>query len=649
MDGARTRGHARRARGDRGDGPRPARAARHPAERAGRRRQDDARAGPRGGPAVRAPGRRRRGRAGRAVAAGWSSTAIIRTSIGSRPEGPGGQIVIGGRDAKVRGVRDLIGELVAACRSRAAARVAIIEAAHRMNEDAQAALLKTLEEPPAGVTIVLCADDEDRLLPTVRSRCARIRLGPVGAARRSRRSSASTAWPTPPLAARLARLAGGRPGRGDRLRPRAGGRPDPRRARADPARPRSIAARRARLVAMREARPAALAMAAALDGGAAAAQASGDDRRRDARPAGRAQATAPAPPDATAGPTTTGDAPADDALDRPSRGRGRAGKRSRPPQRRRAAEMLVSVWIDVARDLAAGRRPAARARSATRTCSRSSTAAAADLPDRAAAAALARPGRSAPATLLARNVSPELVLDVAGARLAAPPPAPRDRRAPARARGGRPRAASRASGSATSSWREAMALGPRRAGSRTSADGSRPVRRRGSARPLEAFLDAPPGRSAGGASSTDVGERWRRPPGGDLGPVRGPQRGPPRRLTPLRPSPGPDGTGGLFPSATVASATWRTMEQNSPAEELPALYRAILDRVAELERDGARAEAARVRAAATRIYSRAWDDAPAAASRTCSGGPRDRRPARPAPEAAGPGPSAASTGSPATS
>jgi hypothetical protein len=50
------------------------------------------------------------------------------------------------------------------------------------------------------------------------------------------------------------------------------------------------------------------------------------------------------------------------------------------------------------------------------------------------------------------------------------------------------------------------------------------------------------------------------------------------------------------------------MEQNSPAEELPALYRAILDRVADLESTGDRAQAARVRAAATRIYSRAWDE-----------------------------------------
>ena len=51
------------------------------------------------------------------------------------------------------------------------------------------------------------------------------------------------------------------------------------------------------------------------------------------------------------------------------------------------------------------------------------------------------------------------------------------------------------------------------------------------------------------------------------------------------------------------------MDQRSPAEELPALYRAILDRVAELERTGQRAKAARVRSTATRIYSRAWDDA----------------------------------------
>jgi hypothetical protein len=50
------------------------------------------------------------------------------------------------------------------------------------------------------------------------------------------------------------------------------------------------------------------------------------------------------------------------------------------------------------------------------------------------------------------------------------------------------------------------------------------------------------------------------------------------------------------------------METNPPAEELPALYRAILDRVAELEAAGDRARAARLRSDATDAYSRAWDE-----------------------------------------
>jgi hypothetical protein len=48
--------------------------------------------------------------------------------------------------------------------------------------------------------------------------------------------------------------------------------------------------------------------------------------------------------------------------------------------------------------------------------------------------------------------------------------------------------------------------------------------------------------------------------------------------------------------------------QSSPAEELPALYRAILDGVAHLESIGQRREAALVRAQATTIYSTSWDE-----------------------------------------
>ena len=50
------------------------------------------------------------------------------------------------------------------------------------------------------------------------------------------------------------------------------------------------------------------------------------------------------------------------------------------------------------------------------------------------------------------------------------------------------------------------------------------------------------------------------------------------------------------------------MEPNSAAEELPALYRAVLDRVGQLEAAGQRRIANRVRAQAIKIYSRAWDE-----------------------------------------
>ena len=50
------------------------------------------------------------------------------------------------------------------------------------------------------------------------------------------------------------------------------------------------------------------------------------------------------------------------------------------------------------------------------------------------------------------------------------------------------------------------------------------------------------------------------------------------------------------------------MESNSPSEELPALYRAILDRVADLEAAGDRVGAALMRSEATAAYSRAWDE-----------------------------------------
>ena len=56
-------------------------------------------------------------------------------------------------------------------------RVAIVDDADAMEDSAQNALLKTLEEPPAASTFVLVTSRPDVLLPTVRSRCQRLRFG----------------------------------------------------------------------------------------------------------------------------------------------------------------------------------------------------------------------------------------------------------------------------------------------------------------------------------------------------------------------------------------------------------------------------------------------------------------------------------------
>jgi DNA polymerase-3 subunit delta' len=89
-------------------------------------------------------------------------------------------------------------------------RVVIIDPADEMSESAENAFLKTLEEPPPHVTFVLIASDSEKLLETIRSRCARIDFGLVAApyieaALRERGAS-------PDDARLLARLSGGRPG-----------------------------------------------------------------------------------------------------------------------------------------------------------------------------------------------------------------------------------------------------------------------------------------------------------------------------------------------------------------------------------------------------------------------------------------------------
>jgi DNA polymerase-3 subunit delta' len=58
-------------------------------------------------------------------------------------------------------------------------RVVVVDGAEDLNQASANALLKVLEEPPARALLILCCTAPGRLLPTIRSRCRRLRLDPL--------------------------------------------------------------------------------------------------------------------------------------------------------------------------------------------------------------------------------------------------------------------------------------------------------------------------------------------------------------------------------------------------------------------------------------------------------------------------------------
>jgi DNA polymerase-3 subunit delta' len=311
------------------------------------------------------------------------------------PEGAGGQIRIGDRLHPEPGtVRGLAVEL-ALLPVEGGARVAILRDAQRMNDDAQSALLKTLEEPPAGTTLILCADDEERLLPTVRSRCARIRLGPVGV-REIERLLDARGLADPPTAARLARLAAGRSG----IAVRYAAAPEAETIRAELVRvlldlvraPRAARLRagreltaRAGSLAALDAPPAASAPATKRGRGAAKAAAATPEPSAEAAPEG-------ADPEAAAAGTE-----------------GEPDRKASAAERRRAVGALLDAWRGLTRDLALAQFGAVRS-IRDMALLEELQATAATVPDGAFAGFLGRLSRAG--ELLESNVSPELLLDV---------------------------------------------------------------------------------------------------------------------------------------------------------------------------------------------------------------------------------------------
>lgn len=253
------------------------------------------------------------------------------------PTGAGQVIPIGGRDE--RGVRDLVREL-ALMPVEGGLRVAIVADADRMTEDAQSAFLKTLEEPPAGTVLVLTAADEERLLPTIRSRVVRVRVGPVPRAA-VEQLLVDQGLADAPAAARLARLAAGRPGDAVAMARS----PEAITIRAEIARTLldlAQATRADRLRIGRDLLARAGALGAAVRAGAAVA--TGDDGAGTARKGTGRGRKAEAPP---AEPAGGGGEPSADSADGTL-----PAVRIPAAERRSAALGLVAIWRDVARDVA---------------------------------------------------------------------------------------------------------------------------------------------------------------------------------------------------------------------------------------------------------------------------------------------------------
>ncbi|HEX5467067.1 MAG TPA: hypothetical protein VFW92_10390 [Candidatus Limnocylindrales bacterium] len=249
------------------------------------------------------------------------------------PSGAGQQIRLGSREGPEPGtVRSLLSEF-ATLPIQGSTRVAVIEQAHRLNEDAQNALLKLLEEPPAGAVVCLAADDASVLLDTLRSRCTRLRLGTVDPAAIAA-LLVERGLSDPIRAPVIARAAGGLPGRAVALTG------SPEALLTEDRLVRQLldllaATVAERLVAAAALRDDGLVLATLPGGGEASGladepRASDGDDPDDGRTEGR------------------GEGRRDGEPPRPTRSRARLS----PQERRAAVRSLLAVWASLGRDLA---------------------------------------------------------------------------------------------------------------------------------------------------------------------------------------------------------------------------------------------------------------------------------------------------------
>jgi DNA polymerase III subunit delta' len=102
--------------------------------------------------------------------------AILAAYAGDRyhqPLGGAGESI--GID-RVRALKEEVAKAPVAGTSR----IVVLASADRMTEQAAQAALKLLEEPPSGTVMILVAGETSDLLPTLVSRCRRVRVAPLG-------------------------------------------------------------------------------------------------------------------------------------------------------------------------------------------------------------------------------------------------------------------------------------------------------------------------------------------------------------------------------------------------------------------------------------------------------------------------------------
>jgi len=84
----------------------------------------------------------------------------------------------GANTIKINSIRD-INKFITTSFSDIGFRFIFIIDSHMMNEQAQNALLKNLEEPPKGIIFFLLTNEKNKLLPTIISRCWNIEFNPL--------------------------------------------------------------------------------------------------------------------------------------------------------------------------------------------------------------------------------------------------------------------------------------------------------------------------------------------------------------------------------------------------------------------------------------------------------------------------------------